>query len=116
MSQREIEISGLPRSAQIRNALAAQAGLDRGGAPSVHDGGSSLVFRFVTCVDQLARNPRTANLVFLAKLSSCARSDQHHSRMAINEVFGQCCNVPEASQVYEITFPGRMNQFGSRGR
>src|SRR5438132_957455 len=115
MLQRKIEISDLTRSTQVIHALAAQAGLYRGGAPAIDDGRSSLVFRFIPCGDELARKPGTANLVFFPKLPPRARPDQCHSGMAINQVSGQGGPVPEASQVGEITLPGRMAQFGSRG-
>src|SRR5437667_22919 len=55
MLQRKIEISDLTRSTQVIHALAAQAGLYRGGAPAIDDGRSSLVFRFIPCGDELAR-------------------------------------------------------------
>jgi len=69
MFQGKIQIACLSGSVQILRALAAQASILGGRAPALDDLRGSGIFRFVTCRNQLPRNPGAANLIFLPKLT-----------------------------------------------
>ena len=116
MRQCKIEVLSLSRPAQVGHTLAAQASFHGRRAPTLHQSRRTVVFRLITGVDELARNPRTADLVLLAKLSARAGSDQEHLRMAADQVLRQSSEVSKASQVRGVTCPGGMNEFCSGGR
>src|SRR5206468_9380506 len=105
MADDEFHVIFLTRPAEILGARAQRDAVDRGAVPARDNLARAVVFRREAGVEKEPSYPGAAELVLLAKFSSCAGTDDSNSRVMAGEVGGGRAVVPQAGDIDRLGPP-----------